>query len=52
MGNTIHYIDETWKLNSKLIEMENLKEKHLASYLLNVLNNYLSEFDIKDKILK
>lgn len=51
MRITIHYIDENWKLHSRLIGMEDLKEKHLATYLLNVLNNCLLEFDLEDKIL-
>jgi hypothetical protein len=51
MKNTIHYINEQWQSQSKLIEMKNLIEKHLAKYLLNVLKSCLSEYDIEDKIL-
>ncbi len=51
MSITIHYINEQWQLQSKLIEVKNLIEKHLAKYLLNVLKTSLSEYDIEDKIL-
>ncbi len=51
MSITIHYINEQWQLQSKLIEMKNLIEKHLVKYLLNVLKSCLFEYDIEDKIL-
>ena len=31
--------------------MEDLKERHFAKYLLQVLNNTLDEYGVKNKIL-
>ena len=51
MGITIHYINNNWKIVSKLIEMKDLQEKHSAEYLLKVLNLILINFEIEDKLL-
>lgn len=51
MGITIHYINNNWKIVSKLIGMEDLQEKHSADYLLSVLNSTLIDFGIEDKLL-
>lgn len=48
---TIHYINENWILNSRIIDMEILKEKHSASYLLEKIWIVLNEFDIRQKIM-
>ncbi len=51
LGITIHYIDNAWNLNAKLIGMEHLKERHLAKYLLKVLVECFTQYKIEDKIL-
>ena len=49
---TIYYINNKWKLISNLISMKNLKERHSAEYLLKILKNCLSDFEIQDKIFR
>jgi hypothetical protein len=49
---TIHYIDNAWNLNAKLIDMKHLKKRHLTKYLLKVLIECFTQYKIKNKILE
>jgi hypothetical protein len=52
LGITIHYIDFNFDLKSRMIDMKNLKERHSAQYILRVLKDCFTEFNIEDKILR
>ncbi len=48
---TIHYIDINFDLKSRIIDMKDLKERHSAQYILQILKDCFTEFNIEDKIL-
>ena len=50
LGIIIHYIDNDWIMQSKLIGMEHLEEKHFSTYLLNMLNKCYISYQIENKI--
>jgi hypothetical protein len=37
MGVTIHWIDKKWEMQSKLLDMIDLKENYTGAYLFRVL---------------
>jgi hypothetical protein len=52
MGVTIHWIDKKWEMQSKLLDMIDLKENHTGAYLFRVLQEILTNFDIENSIFR
>ncbi len=50
-GITIHWINKNWQLESKLLNMISLKEKHAGLYFFRLLMENLKDFGIEDKII-
>lgn len=52
MGITIHYINNNWDLESKLLDMIDLKESHSGLYLFKKLNECLEKFEVEKRIIR
>ena len=52
LGITIHYLNNEWILNSKLLIMQNIKQRHSAKYLLQIFEESLDIYNIKDKLIR
>ena len=52
LGVNIHYLNNEWVLNSKLLLVQNIEQNHAAKYLLQIFEECLEIYDIKDKILR
>ena len=48
---TLYYFNLNFKLKSILIRIENLNNRYNAKYILSILREYLSDYNIEDKIL-
>jgi hypothetical protein len=52
MGITIHFINKNWQIESSLLDMIDLKEKHSGLYLFQILEQVLNDFNIKNHIFR
>jgi len=52
MGITIHYINNNWDLESKLLDMIDLKKSHSGLYLFKKLNECLEKFEVEKRIIR
>jgi hypothetical protein len=52
MGITVHFIDKNWVMQSKLLDMVDLKENHTGAYLHTILQKSLSDFEIQNSIFR
>ncbi len=52
MGITIHFLNKDWQLESKLLDMIDLKESHSGNYMFRLLKNSLEEFKIEKKVIR
>jgi len=50
LGIIIHWIDKDWSMESKLLDMINLEEKHSGYYLFQCLWHSLEDFGIEEYI--
>ena len=48
---TIHYYDQNLQLNSKVIGMEYLDERHIDKYLFKSIKKVLEDLNILDNII-
>ena len=46
-----HYVDENWRLNSKLLNFSHVPPPHTAFELKAVIYRMLKEWDIENKFL-
>jgi len=52
MGITIHFINKKWEIESNLLDMVDLKEKHSGLYLFRMLKEVLNDFKIQNNIFR
>jgi len=52
MGTTIHYINKNWKMESKLLDIVEMKESHSGLYLFRKLTESLKDFEIENRIIR
>ena len=52
MGITIHFLNKDWQLESKLLDMIDLKESHSGNYMFRLLKNSLEEFKIEKNVIR
>ena len=52
MGITIHYINNNWDSEFKLLDMIDLKESHSGLYLFKKLNECLEKFEVEKRIIR
>jgi hypothetical protein len=51
-GITIHFINRDWEIESKLLDIIDLNEKHSGKYLFRVLKEALEDFEIQNRIFR
>ena len=51
LGITIQYLNNKWILNSKMLIIQNIEQRHSAKYLLQILEGTLDIYGIKDKLI-
>src|SRR6266536_1156862 len=49
---TIHFLNKDWQLESKLLNMIDLKESHSENYMFRLLKNSLEEFKIEKNVIR
>ena len=50
LGITIHWIDDMWKLQEKVLGVEELGASHQGAILAEVVYRVLEEFDLTQKV--
>ena len=52
LGITIHYLNSEWVLHSKLLIMQDIEQRHSSKYILQIFEECLDIYDIKDKLIR